>query len=102
MQYRLLGDAQAIRILSLLTGRVRELICARSMQDRGTAPRLASELGKQDWQVRNHARWARAFSQGELEDALHACAETDAALKRGANADQAMIDLIFSICGAVR
>ncbi len=102
VQYRLLGDAQAIRILSLLTGRVRELICARSMQDRGTAPRLASELGKQDWQVRNHARWARAFSQGELEDALHACAETDAALKRGANADQAMIDLIFSICGAVR
>ena len=98
-QYRLLGDGQAIRTLSLLTGRVRELICAKAMEGRGTPQRIAAELGKQDWQVRNHARWARAFKAGELEDALHSCAAADAALKRGANADQAMIDLIFSICG---
>lgn len=98
-QYRLLGEGQAIRILSLLAGRIRELICARSMGERGTASLLAQELGKADWQVRSHPRWARAFRAGELEQALHACAASDAALKRGGNADQIMIDLIVSICG---
>lgn len=97
--YRLLGDGQAIRVLSLLTARVRELICAQAMAARGTPQRLAGELGKQEWQVRNHLRWVRAFGTGELEQALHACASADAALKRGANARQTMIDLIVSICG---
>ena len=102
VQLRLLGESQSVRLLALVTGRIRELICARSLIARGIPARIAPELGKQEWQVRNHARWARAFKEGELEDALHACAETDAALKRGANPEQAMIDLIFSICGAVR
>lgn len=100
VQYRLLGESQAIRILSLLTGRIRELICARSLDGRGASPRIAAELGKQDWQVRNHLRWARMFKAGELEAALRSCAKADAALKRGANADQAMVGLILSICNA--
>ncbi len=99
VQFRLLGEGQAIRLLSLLTARIRELICAQPLSSRGNAPSLAKELGKQDWQVRNHLRWARAFEAGELERALHRCADADAALKRGANASQTMIDLIFSICG---
>lgn len=97
-QYRLLGGDQAIRILSLLAARIRELICARSMEERETASLLARELGKADWQVRSHPRWARSFKAGELERALRACASSDAALKRGGNADQVMIDLILSIC----
>lgn len=98
-QYRLLGEGQAIRILSLLAARIRDLICARSMEERGTASLLAQELGKADWQVRSYPKWARAFKAGELEQALHACAAGDAALKRGAHADRVVIDLIFSICG---
>ena len=99
VQYRLLGDGQAVRILALAVGRIRELICARSLDGRGTPGLLASELGKQDWQVRNHMRWSRAFKDGELEAALHACADADAALKRGENPDTVMLGLIFSVCG---
>ena len=100
VQYRLLGDGQAVRILALAVGRIRELICARSLDGRGTPGLLASELGKQDWQVRNHLRWARAFKDGELESALHACADADAALKRGENPDTVMLGLIFRVCSA--
>ena len=96
VQYRLLGDGQAVRILALAVGRIRELICARSLDGRGTPGLLASELGKQDWQVRNHMRWSRAFKDGEL----HACADADAALKRGENPNTVMLGLIFSVCGA--
>ena len=100
VQYRLLGDGPAVRILALAVGRIRELICARSLDGRGTPGLLASELGKQDWQVRNHLRWARAFKDGELEAALHACADADAALKRGENPDTVMLGLIFKVCSA--
>ena len=100
VQYRLLGDGQAVRIRALAVGRIRELICARSLDGRGTPGLLASELGKQDWQVRNHMRWSRAFKDGELEAALHACADADAALKRGENPNTVMLGLIFSVCGA--
>ena len=100
VQYRLLGDGQAVRILALAVGRIRELICARSLDGRGTPGLLASELGKQDWQVRNHMRWSRAFKDGELEAALHACADADAALERGENPNTVMLGLIFSVCGA--
>ena len=100
VQYRRLGDGQAVRILALAVGRIRELICARSLDGRGTPGLLASELGKQDWQVRNHLRWARAFKDGELEAALHACADADAALKRGENPDTVMLGLIFKVCSA--
>lgn len=100
VQYRLLGDGQAVRILALAVGRIRELICARSLDGRGTPGLLASELGKQDWQVRNHMRLSRAFKDGELEAALHACADADAALKRGENPNTVMLGLIFSVCGA--
>ena len=100
VQYRLLGDGQTVRILALAVGRIRELICARSLDGRGTPGLLASELGKQDWQVRNHLRWARAFKDGELESALHACADADAALKRGENPDTVMLGLIFKVCSA--
>lgn len=97
--YRLL-DGSALGLLSLVTGRLRELVCARSLVARGQAHALASELKKQDWQVRNHGRWARAFAEGELERLLGACAESERALKSGAEADEVMPALIARICGA--
>ena len=72
----------------------------RSLAARGQAHALASELKKQDWQVRNHGRWARAFADGELERLLGACAEAERALKSGAEADEVMCALIARVCGA--
>ena len=95
--YRLL-DGSALGLLSLVTGRLRELICARSLASRGTPAALAEELGKQEWQVRNHARWARAFSDGELERLLAECARVERSLKSGADEETEMVRLIAHVC----
>lgn len=95
--YHLL-DGSELGLLSLIVGRLRELVCARSLDARGQAHALASELKKQDWQVRNHVRWARAFSDGELEDLLGTCASAERALKSGDDADTVMVRLIARIC----
>ena len=97
--YRLL-DGSALGLLSLVAGRLRELVCARSLAARGRAAGIAEELGKQDWQVRNHVRWAGAFGEGELEGLLGACAEAERALKTGADADDVMVSLVARVCGA--
>ena len=97
--YRLL-DGSALGLLSLVTGRLRELVCARSLDARGQAHSLASELKKQDWQVRNYVRWARAFGDGELEALLGECADAEAALKSGGEEEVVMVRLIARICGA--
>ena len=95
--YHLL-DGSELGLLSLIVGRLRELVCARSLDARGQAHALAAELKKQDWQVRNHVRWARGFSDGELEDFLGACASAERALKSGDDADTVMVRLIVRIC----
>ena len=97
--YRLL-DGSALGLLSLVTGRLRELVCSRALYGRGQAQNLATELKKQEWQVRNYVRWARAFSDGELERLLGECARTERALKSGADADTEMVRLFALVCGA--
>lgn len=98
--YRLL-DGSSLGLLSLVTGRLRELVCARSLSARGASALLAEELGKKDWQVKNHLRWARGFSDGELEALLGACATAERALKSGADERTVMVGLISHVCGAV-
>lgn len=83
--YNLMRNPSEIALLSLLCGRIRELICAKSLDARGMGSQLSSELHRQSWQVKNHRRWAGRFRPGELERALMDCATCDAALKSGAN-----------------
>lgn len=100
---RLLGLLDAgspIGLCSLVTARVRELLCARCLDARGEGSRVAQELKKQPWQVRNHVRWARGFAAGELEGILASCAEADAALKSGADARATLTLLVSRVCGA--
>lgn len=95
----LLRNDSAIGLLSLVTGRIRELICAKAMLARGDARGIAAALGKADWQVRGHARNAGRFAEGELEGLLVECARADRALKSGADADATMSVLVAHICG---
>ena len=95
----LLRGNSAIGLLSLVTGRIRELICARALMARGDARSIAAALGKADWQVRGHARNAGRFAEGELEGLLVECARADRALKTGADADATMAVLVAHICG---
>ncbi|QOY61452.1 DNA polymerase III subunit delta [Thermophilibacter immobilis] len=97
--YHLL-DGSALGLLSLVTTRLTELVCARSLAARGQPNLLAGELKKADWQVRNHVRWTRGFSDGELEGLLGACADAERALKSGADSNAVMVPLVALICGA--
>ncbi len=97
---RLLEGNSAIGLVSLVTGRVRELICARSLNARRESGRLAAELGKKDWQVRNLGRWAGNFRDGELESLLAECTEADASLKSGAEESIVLARLVARMCGA--
>ena len=96
---RLLDGGSAIGLCSLICGRVRELICAKSLAARGESGLVAKELKKQDWQVRNLGRWAGNFRDGELELLLSKCADADAALKSGADEQSTLTALVCAVCG---
>lgn len=53
-----------VRLWSLLVTRLRELIIAKSLDARGQGGQLASTLGVQSWQVKNHLSWARRWKMG--------------------------------------
>ena len=98
--YYLMQSPSEIALVSMLVGRLRELVCAQSLAGRGQGASLASELGKQAWQIKNHQRWASRFKTGELAEALSSCARCDRALKTGADARTAFTALVLGICGA--
>lgn len=93
-----MGQGSYIGALSYLEGRIRELICAKSLDERGSGASLAQELGKQDWQVKNLRGWARKFTAEELVEALGTCAKADAGLKSGADPTDCMIEVVLGIC----
>ena len=97
--YQLMQSPSEIALVSMIAGRLRELVCAQSLAQRNQAGLLASTLGKQAWQVKNHGQWARRFRAGELEDSLAACAESDRALKTGADPKVTFTRLVLRICG---
>lgn len=90
-----------VYLLTLLTDRIRELIVAKCLDRRGAGRELASTISSlrsnpgernkdgsarkprkvEAWQVKNHLRWAQAFSMEELLSALDTAAETELALK---------------------
>lgn len=95
--YRLLPPKSEVRLLSLLLTRVRELIVAKALDERGQARELASTLGVKDWQVKNHVRWSRLFSMDELVGALHSAVETECALKGSRDSEIAFTTWFVSI-----
>lgn len=82
---------------SVLVGRLRELICAKSLDARGAASGLAHELGRQSWQVKNHVRWARAYGLDELVALLAQAAECERALKGSADSDTAFTRFVLAM-----
>ena len=95
--YRHMQNPSHLALLSLLTRRVRELICARSLIDRGNAAGVAKELGRQAWQVRSVVQSARRFTPERLSQCLAKCAECERALKSGSDAQTSFVDLVIYI-----
>ena len=98
--YELMQSPSEVALVTMLVGRLRELVCAKALAARGQTTQIAAELGKQAWQVKNHARWAARFGAGELERSLAACAACDRDLKTGADARVRFTQLVLAICGA--
>lgn len=82
---------------SVLVGRLRELICAKSLDARGAASGLARELGRQSWQVKNHVRWSRAFGEEELVELLGRAAVCERALKGSQDSEAAFARFVLAM-----
>lgn len=82
---------------SVLVGRLRELICAKSLDARGAASGLARELGRQSWQVKNHVRWSRAFGEEELVELLGQAAVCERALKGSQDSEAAFAHFVLAM-----
>ncbi len=100
----LMQNPSLVFLHSVLVGRLRELICAKSLATRGASSQLAGELKRAPWQVKNHAAWARKFSDGELEKLLAEAAVCERALKGSADSDAAFAKFVlaFAVPGLSR
>lgn len=87
-----------IGLFTLTVSRLRELICAKALEARGTPGALAQTLGMQSWQVKNHAAWARNYTMGELVGALRSAAVCDQALKTTPDKTRAIQRWVLSFC----
>lgn len=102
--FNLMQNPSLVFLHSVLVGRLRELICAKSLGARGGQGQIAKELGKAPWQVKNHVAWARRFADGELEALLGQAAVCERALKGSADSDAAFTEFVlaFTTPGLVR
>lgn len=84
-------------LLAMCTTRLRELITARALIDRGTPKELAHVLKLPDWRVKNHVGWARGFTAAELRAALSSACRAERAMKSGANANERFLMWALSV-----
>lgn len=94
---KLQPERSEVRLWSLLVTRIRELIIAKALDARGQGSQLASTLGVQGWQVKNHLAWARRWRMEELLDALSSSAETELALKGSRDSELAFLMWVTGI-----
>lgn len=79
-------------LLAMCVSRLRELVCARALYERGCAHQLASTLKMPDWRVKNHLTWARKFTREELRSAIISARDTERKMKSGTDPNDAFMD----------
>lgn len=84
-------------LLAMCTTRLRELVCARALADRGNPRGVAAALKMPDWRVKNHATWARGFTSAQLRAALVAARDAERAMKSGADPDAAFLEWVLGV-----
>ena len=94
----LFPDKREMMLYSLLATRIRELIYAKALDERGEGSQLASTLGLKAWQVKNHIGWARRFRMAELVSALEGAVDVELAIKGSSSSDIALRRWIVGIC----
>ncbi|MEG1197498.1 MAG: DNA polymerase III subunit delta [Raoultibacter sp.] len=89
-------------LLASCTQRLRELIIARALYQRGAQASLAAILKVPDWRVKNHTAWARGFTAAELRAALKGARDTEQAMKSGAVVEDAFLQWVVNVCAPKR
>lgn len=84
-------------LLAMCVTRLRELICARAMADRGNPRGTAAALKMPDWRCKNHATWARGFTGEELRRAIVSARDAERAMKSGANPGATFLDWVLFV-----
>lgn len=84
-------------LLTMCTKRLRELMCASSLDKRGRASDLPSVLGLPDWRCKNHIRWARAFGDDRLREGLRSARDLEQRMKSGADPKDAFLEWVLHL-----
>lgn len=92
-----MGSVSPHALIAMCTTRLRELVCARAMVDRGNPRAIAGALKMPDWRCKNHAAWARRFTPAELRGAIVAARDAERAMKSGADADAAFLEWVLAV-----
>lgn len=96
--YTQMPSQSLVGLFTLTVARLRELIAAKALAERGCPGTLAAELGMQAWQVKNHASWARNYTMAELVGALRSAPSCEEALKSTPDKELAFHRWILSFC----
>lgn len=91
-------SVSAFALLAMCVTRIRELITVKALVARGETHNIARVLKMPDWRVKNHAVWARNYSNTELIDALHSARDAEQLMKTGSNADEVFQSWLLSSC----
>jgi DNA polymerase-3 subunit delta len=98
-------DQSWTSLLASCVSRIRELIVAKAVESQGRGRSLLAEVQainpriRQDWQVKNHRRWAARFTAEELRDALDRAADAERQMKSGADQKLVFEIWVFETCG---
>lgn len=93
----LLGSTSSYALMAMCVSRLRELCCAKSLAERGESSRLAETLKVPSWRVKNHAGWARGFTDAELRRAFSSARDCERAMKSGSDPDSAFKSWFISV-----
>lgn len=92
-----LDSASPYALIATCTNRLRELCCAKSLDQRGEGARLAEVLKLPPWRVKHHSAWARGFSDDELRAAFTTARDCERAMKSGADPNAAFEEWYLSV-----
>ena len=93
----LLGSTSSYALMAMCVSRLRELCCAKSLAARGEGARLPEALKVPSWRVKNHAAWARGFTDEELRHAFSSARECERAMKSGSDPVSTFLNWLISV-----
>lgn len=92
-------------LMALCMKRIRELVCARALLDRGDQAGIAEALGlkgKRAFLAKGYIANAKRFSPRDLRGIVIAARNAEQAMKTGADPDAAFVDWLILVCGKQR